>query len=57
MLAVGALDKSQNVMAIQPAMQQYGATDPGFAGEGQLVVNGVPVLTVDRILETETALT
>lgn len=56
MLAVGALDKSQNVLAIQPALQQFGNVDPGFT-QGDLTVLGVPVRTVDRILETETALT
>ena len=57
MLAVGALDKSQNVLSIQAAMQQFGTVDPGFVSEGGLTVLGVPVRTVDRILETETALT
>lgn len=56
MLAVGALDKSQNVLAIQPALQQFGNVDAGFT-QGDLTVLGVPVRTVDRILETETALT
>lgn len=58
MLAVGALDKSQNVLAIQPALEQFGKIEPGFVAEGgTLTVLGVPVRTVDRILETETALT
>lgn len=56
MLAVGAIDKSQNVLSIQAAAQQFGGTDPGFTA-GDLTVLGVPVRTVDRILETETALT
>lgn len=56
MLAVGALDKSQNVLAIQPGFQQYGTVDAGFT-QGDLTVLGTPVRTVDRILETETALT
>jgi hypothetical protein len=57
MLVIGALDKSQNALAIQPALQQFGNVDPGFTGEGgTLTFLGVPVRTVDRILETETAL-
>lgn len=58
MLAVGALDKSQQVLSIQSALQQYGKVEPGFVADGGTVnVLGVPVRTVDRILETETALT
>lgn len=57
MLSVGALDKSQQVLAIQAAVQQYGTVEPGFVSEGGLTVLGVPVRTVDRLLETETALT
>ena len=58
MLSVGALDKSQYVLSIQDAMQQYGKVEPGFVGPtGTVNVMGVPVRTVDRILETETALT
>lgn len=57
MLAVGALDKSQNVLSIQQGFQQYGEVGPGFVAQGGLTVLGVPVRTVDRILETETALT
>lgn len=57
MLSIGALDKSQQVMSIQAAMQQYGNVEPGFANSGGLRVLGVPVRTVGRILETEAALT
>lgn len=56
MLAVGALDKSQNVLAIQSGFQQFGNVEPGFT-QGDLTCLGVCVCTVDRILETETALT
>lgn len=56
MLAVGALDKSQNILAIQPAMEQYGNLGDGFVNT-DLVAHGIPIRTVDRILETETALT
>ena len=57
MLAVGALDKSQAVLSIQAALQQYGQVEAGFTQSSPLTVLGVPVRTVDRILETETALT
>ena len=57
MLAVGALDKSQAVLSIQSAFQQYGSIEAGFTQSAPLTVLGVPVRTVDRILETETALT
>lgn len=56
MLAVGALDKSQNALAIQPALQQYGNLGAGFPQQ-DLTFLGTPIRTVDRILETETALT
>lgn len=57
MLAVNALDKSQQVLAIQPAVSQFGKVEPGFVSAGgTTAVLGVPVRTVDRILETETAL-
>ena len=58
MLVVGALDKSQNALAILPAFEQYGKIVPGYAeGGGQLAFLGVPIHTVDRILETESPLT
>ena len=60
MLAVGALDKSQNALSFQAAVNQYGTVAPGsVAGQGtgiqggQLLFQGVPVLTVDQILSTE----
>lgn len=56
MLAVAALDKSQNALAIQPALQQYGNLGEGFP-QTDLAFLGTPIRTVDRILETETALT
>lgn len=56
MLAVGALDKSQNALAIQPALQQYGNLGEGFP-QTDLTFLGTPIRTVDRILETETPLT
>lgn len=61
MLSIGALDKSQNALSFQAAVNQYGPVAPGsVAGSGtgirggQLLFQGVPVLTVDRMLGTET---
>lgn len=60
MLAIGALDKSQNALSFTEATNQYGKVGPGsVAGTGtgikggQLLFMGVPVLTVDQILATE----
>lgn len=52
-LAIAALDKSNTALAIQPALQQFGNLAPGSAGNGTLTFLGVPVRTVDRLLETE----
>lgn len=61
MLSIGALDKSQNALDFKGALSQYGTLAPGsVAGSGtgiqggQLTFLGVPVLTVDQILATET---
>jgi hypothetical protein len=54
-LSVAALDKSINALAIQPALQQFGNVAPGSLGNGTLNFLGIPVRTVDRILETEVA--
>jgi hypothetical protein len=60
MLAVGALDKSQNALGFTAAVNQYGTVTAGsVAGSGtgiqggRLEFMGVPVLTVDQILATE----
>jgi len=60
MLSIGALDKSQNALSFTAATDQYGKVSPGsVAGQGtgiqggQLLFQGVPVLTVDQILATE----
>jgi len=61
MLSIGALDKSQNALGFTAATNQYGTVAPAsVAGSGtgiqggQLTFMGVPVLTVDQILATET---
>jgi hypothetical protein len=64
MLSIGALDKSQNALSFTAAVNQFGALAPGsVAGSGtgiqggQLTFMGVPVLTVDQILATESQVT
>lgn len=57
MLAIGAMDKNQNVLSLQAAVQEFGKIDPAFVNDGTVTVLGVPVRTIDRLLETETALT
>lgn len=52
-LAKMALDKSQSVLAIQPATTQLGDVTPGFAGAGTLEFLGVPIRTVDALLRNE----
>lgn len=52
-LAKAALDRSQNVVTIEQAIQQHGQVAPGFAGAGTLKFLGVPIRTVDRLLRTE----
>jgi len=52
-LSIAALDKSNAALAIQPALQQFGTVAPGSVGNGTTTFLGVPVRTVDRILETE----
>lgn len=57
-LVVGAMDRNQNVLSLQAGAQEYGKITPGFAsGDVTLTMQGVPIRTVDRLLETETALT
>lgn len=54
MLAIQALDRSQNALAFAPALQQFGDVSPGSVGAGgTLTFQGVPVRTVDRIVSTE----
>jgi hypothetical protein len=55
-LAAMALDRSQSVLSVQDAFEQFGKLGPGFPTK-QLEFLGTPIRTVDRILSTETALT
>ena len=52
-LSIAALDKSQNAVTIQPAINQFGTVAPGSVGNGTTMFLGVPVRTVDQILSTE----
>ncbi len=60
MLSIGALDKSQNALGFTQAVNQYGDVTAGSVSGngagiqgGRLIFMGVPVLTVDQILNTE----
>jgi hypothetical protein len=65
MLSVGALDKSQNALSFEDAVNQFGTVTAGSVGGGAmpntgsrlsggtLKFMGVPVLTVDKLLSTE----
>lgn len=56
-LPIMAKQSASNVLAVQPGVQQFGEVTPGFAGAGNLTFLGVPVRVVDRLLNTEAALT
>jgi hypothetical protein len=53
MLAIQALDRSQNAVGFVPGTAQFGALAPGSVNNGTVTVLGVPVRTVDQILSTE----
>ena len=57
MLSIQAMDKNQSVLSIQAGLQEFGSVSPGSVSGGNLRLLGVPIRTVDRIDETETALT
>lgn len=52
-LQIAALDKSQQALSIQAAATQFGGGTVG-ATDGDLRFFGVPIRTVDQLLETET---
>jgi undecaprenyl pyrophosphate phosphatase UppP len=56
MLSIQALDKTQNVLAFAPGVNQFGAVAPGSVNSG-LTFQGVPVRTVDQLLSTEARVT
>lgn len=53
-LAKAALDRSQNAVTVEAAIQQHGEVTPGFNGGNTLKYLGVPIRVVDRLLRTET---
>jgi len=53
MLAIQALDRSQNAVGFVPGTAQFGTLAPGSVNNGTVTVLGVPVRTVDQILSTE----
>lgn len=55
MLSIQAMEKNQSVLSIQNAVQEFGSVSPGSVSTGNLRLLGVPIRTVDRIDETETA--
>lgn len=57
MLSIQALDRSQNVLAFMPGLDSFGKVAPGSVNNGTLMFQGVPVRTVDRLLNTETRVT
>lgn len=57
MLAIQALDRSQNAVAFQPGVQQFGTVTAGSVNNGTVTVLGVPVRTVDQILSNELVVT
>lgn len=56
MLGIQALDKSQNALAITPAVNQFGAIGPGSVQQ-DLRFFGVPIRTCDQLLLAETQVT
>jgi len=53
MLAIQALDRSQNALAFAPGLNQFGDVAPGSVNNGTLNFMRVPVRTVDQLLSTE----
>jgi hypothetical protein len=53
MLAIQALDRSQNAVGFVPGTAQLGQLSPGSVNNGTVTLLGVPVRTVDQILSTE----
>ena len=57
-LSIQAMDKAQNVLRFTDGLNQFGEVSPGSVSPGgTLVFQGVPVRTVDRILNTEARIT
>jgi hypothetical protein len=53
-LSVLAMQKTVNVLSIEAGLNQFGNVSPGSAGNGTVTFLGVPIRTVDQLLNTET---
>jgi hypothetical protein len=53
-LSILAMEKGQNVLAVEPGINQLGAVSPGSVNNGTLKFLGVPIRTVDQITLAET---
>lgn len=53
-LSVLAMQKTVNVLSIEEGLNQLGTVSPGSAGNGILKFLGIPIRTVDQLLNTET---
>lgn len=53
MLSVAALDRTQNVLAFKEGLNTFGEVTAGSVAAGTLAFQGIPVVLVDRILNTE----
>lgn len=56
MLSIMALEKNQNVLSIQAGAREFGEVSPGSVESGGLSFLGIPIRTIDRIDETEAAI-
>lgn len=57
MLSIMAMDKTVNVLSVQEGVNQFGTVSPGSVGSGVLKLLGVPIRTVDSLLNNETRVT
>lgn len=57
MLSIQALDKTVNVLSIEPGVNQFGVVSPGSVGNGVLKLLGVPIRTVDQLSSAEARVT
>lgn len=54
MISIAALDKSSTAVKIEEATNQFGNVAPGSVANGVVKFFGIPVRTVDQLLNTET---
>lgn len=53
-LSIAAQEKGQNVLSVEAGVNQLGAVSPGSVNGGTLKFLGVPIRTVDQIINAET---